>query len=58
MQGLRGKDLYYAKSTLRVSPYFQVLALFKTFQRKVHPTLIIEESQIIKCIKKYNISYN
>jgi hypothetical protein len=42
---------YYARPALRVSSYFQVLALFKSFQRKVQPTLIIQELQIIKYIK-------
>jgi hypothetical protein len=28
------------------------------FKRKVHHTLIIQELQIIKCIKQHNISYN
>jgi hypothetical protein len=50
----RGRALYYVKPALRVSPYFQILALFKTFQRKVHPTLIIQELWTIKCIKQYN----
>jgi hypothetical protein len=36
-----------------VSPYFQVLALVKSFQREVHPTLIKQELQIIKCIEQY-----
>jgi hypothetical protein len=31
MQRLIGEALYYAKSTLRVSPYFQVLALLQSF---------------------------
>jgi hypothetical protein len=34
-----------------VSSYFQVLALFKSFRRKVQPTLIIQELQTIKYIK-------
>jgi hypothetical protein len=55
-KALRGRALCYAKPTLRMSPYFQVLALFRTFQRKVHPTLIIQELQTIKCIKKHNNS--
>jgi hypothetical protein len=53
----RGRALYYDKPTLRVSPYFQILALFKLFWRGVHPTLIIQELQTIKYIKKYNINY-
>jgi hypothetical protein len=57
MQGWKGYALYYAKPVLRVSPYFHVLALFKSFQksyfrdpaifrsfpRKVHPILLIQE---------------
>jgi hypothetical protein len=31
---LHGKALYYAKPTLRVSLYFQILALFKSFRKK------------------------
>jgi hypothetical protein len=38
---------------LRVSPYFQVLALFKSFQKRVHPTLLKQELQTIKCIKQH-----
>jgi hypothetical protein len=38
---------------LRVSPYFQVLALFNSFQKRVHPTLLKQELQTIKCIKKH-----
>jgi hypothetical protein len=55
---LKEKALYSIKHTLRVDPYFQVLYLFKHFKRKVHPTLIIQELQTIKCIKQHNISYN
>jgi hypothetical protein len=54
---LQGKALCNAKPALMVDSYFQVLALFKTFQRKVHPTLIIQELQIIKCTKQHNINY-
>jgi hypothetical protein len=43
MQGIMGKALYYAKPMLRVSPYFQVLALFKSFWRRLHPTLLKQE---------------
>jgi hypothetical protein len=35
-----------------VSPYFQVLALVKSFQREVHPTLIKQELQTINCIEQ------
>jgi hypothetical protein len=48
-----GKTLYYAKPALRVSPYFQVLALFKTFQRRLHPTLLKQELQAIKRSKQH-----
>jgi hypothetical protein len=41
---------------LRVSPYFQLLALFNSFWRRVHPTLLRQELQIIKCIKQHNIT--
>jgi hypothetical protein len=51
-----GRALYYAKPTLRGNPYFQILALFKTFQWKVHHILIIQELQTIKCIKQHNNS--
>jgi hypothetical protein len=50
---LHGKALYYAQPALRVSPYFQVLALFKTFIRRVHPTLLKQELQTIKCSKQH-----
>jgi hypothetical protein len=53
MQGLMGKALYYAKPTLRVSPYFQVLAIFKTFQGRLHPTLLKQELQTIRCSKQH-----
>jgi hypothetical protein len=36
MQCFMGKALYYVKPALRVSPYFQVLALFKSFRRRLH----------------------
>jgi hypothetical protein len=39
----------------KVSPYFQVLALFKSFRRRVHPTLLKQELQTIKCIRQHNI---
>jgi hypothetical protein len=55
MQGFMGWALYYIKSALRVSPYFQVLALFKSFQRRVHPTLLKQEMQIIKCSKQHTL---
>jgi hypothetical protein len=48
-----GKALYYTKLVLRVSPYFQVLALFKSFQRRLHPTLLKQELQAIKCSKQH-----
>jgi hypothetical protein len=51
-----GRALYYAKPALRVNHYFQILALFQTFQREVHPTLIKQELQTIKCIKQHNNS--
>jgi hypothetical protein len=54
MQDFMEKALYYVKPALRVSPYFQVLALFKTFRWKVHPTPIIQELQAIKRIKQHN----
>jgi hypothetical protein len=31
-----------------VSPYLQVLALFKIFQRRMHPTLFKQDLQTIK----------
>jgi hypothetical protein len=34
MQGFMGYALYYARPALKVSPYFQVLALPKSFQKK------------------------
>jgi hypothetical protein len=48
--------LYNMPNPLRVSSYFQVLALFKSFQRRVHPTLLKQELQTIKCIKQHNIT--
>jgi hypothetical protein len=53
MQGFMGKILYYAKLALRVSPYFQVLVLFKLFRRRLHPTLLKQELQAIKCSKQH-----
>jgi hypothetical protein len=38
-----------------VSPYFQVLALIKSFQRTVHPTLLKQELQTIKCSKQHTL---
>jgi hypothetical protein len=55
MQGFMGKSLYYAKPALRVSPYFQVLALFKTFWRRLHHTLLKQELQVIKCSKQHTL---
>jgi hypothetical protein len=52
-QGIMGKALYYVKPALRVSPYFQVLALFKTFRRWLDPTLLKQELQAIKCSKQH-----
>jgi hypothetical protein len=52
-----GQDLYYVKPTLRVSPYFQVLALLNSFKKKIQPTLIKQELQAIKYIKQYNSNY-
>jgi hypothetical protein len=57
MPGFMGKLYTNAKPALQVSPKPQVLALFKTFRRKVHPTLIKQELQAIKRIKQHNISY-
>jgi hypothetical protein len=48
-----GKALYYAKPAVRVSPYFQVLALFKTFQRRLRPTQLKQELQAIRCSKQH-----
>jgi hypothetical protein len=48
-----GKALYYVKPALRVSPYFQVLALFKSFRRRLHLTLLKQELQAIKCSKQH-----
>jgi hypothetical protein len=48
--------LYNMPNPLRVSSYFQVLALFKSFRRRVHPTLLKQELQTIKCIKQHNIT--
>jgi hypothetical protein len=50
-----GKTLYYTKLALRVSPYFQVLAIFKSFQRRLHPTLLKQELQAIKCSKQHTL---
>jgi hypothetical protein len=50
---LKGKALYYVKLALRVHSYFQVLDLFKIFQREVHPTLIKQELQTIKGIEQH-----
>jgi hypothetical protein len=50
---LHEKALYYIKHVLRVSPYFQVLALFKSFERRLHPTLLKQELQAIKCSKQH-----
>jgi hypothetical protein len=36
-----------------VTHYFQVLALFKSFQRRVHPTLLKQELQTFECIKQH-----
>jgi hypothetical protein len=62
-----GYTLYYVKSTLRVSPYFHVLTLFKLFQKsyfqdpaifksfpiKVHHILLIQGLQVIE-LKHHN----
>jgi hypothetical protein len=48
-----GKAIYYAKPALRLSPYFQLFALFKTFWRRLHPTLLKQELQAIKCSKQH-----
>jgi hypothetical protein len=55
MQSFMGKALYYTKPTLRVSPYFQVLALFKSFWKRLHPTLLKQELQAIKCSKQHTL---
>jgi hypothetical protein len=52
---LHGNALYCAKPTLRVSPYFQILALFKSFWRRVHPTLLKQELQTFECIKQHTL---
>jgi hypothetical protein len=52
-----GKLYTKAKPALWESPYFQILALNQTLRGNVHPTLIIQELQAIKCNKQYNISY-
>jgi hypothetical protein len=52
-----GKLYTKAKPALRVSPYFQILALNQTHRGKVHPNLIIQELQAIKYNKQHNISY-
>jgi hypothetical protein len=48
-----GKALYYVKLALRVSPYFQVLAIFKSFRRRLYLTLLKQELQAIKCSKQH-----
>jgi hypothetical protein len=53
MQGFMRKALYYVKPALRVSPYFQVLSIFKSFRRRLHPTLLKQELQTIKCSKQH-----
>jgi hypothetical protein len=52
-----GKLYTKAKPALRVSPYFQIIALNQTHRGKLHSTLIIQELQAIKYIKQDNISY-
>jgi hypothetical protein len=53
MQVFMGKALYYVKPALKVSHYFQVLALFKSFWRRLHPTLLKQELQAIQCSKQH-----
>jgi hypothetical protein len=53
MQCFMGKALYYVKPALRVSPYFQVLAIFKSFRRMLRPTLLKQELQAINCSKQH-----
>jgi hypothetical protein len=47
----RGRALYYAKPALRVTPYLQVYPYSNHLERKVHPTLSIQEMQTIKSRK-------
>jgi hypothetical protein len=53
----------WESSILRPNPHyertltFKALALNQTLRGKVHPTLIIQELQVIKYIKQHNISY-
>jgi hypothetical protein len=53
MQDFLRKALYYAKPVIRVSPYFQVLALFKSFRRRLQPTLLKQVLQAIMCSKQH-----
>jgi hypothetical protein len=57
MQRFKGKLYTKAKLALWEKPYFQSFSSTATLRGKVHPTLIIQELQVIKYTKQYNISY-
>jgi hypothetical protein len=54
MQDFIGSALYYAKPALRVSPYFHVLAIFKSLKLKLPSTLIKQELQQVIILKHNN----
>jgi hypothetical protein len=47
----------YYSSKKNVNPIASHTSKKSTLREKVHPTLIIQELQVIKCIKQHNINY-